>query len=99
MLQEYILTNYEAIKNYLNECLDGGDLLCFLSQEYPALTCILKNLGTKTYVEVDYIKGFKLYVYSKNNDYVGLLSFSELNVVHYVDDAPVETIDDLEEVE
>ena len=98
MLQEYILTDYVSISNYLHECLAGEDMLCFYSKDYPAFTCTLRNLGKKSSIEIDFNNELILYIYSRNNDYVGLIRFNKLSVMHTIDDAPVETIDDLEEV-
>ena len=93
MLQETILTDYEAINNYLNECLDGEDMLCFLSKNYPAFTCTLRNLGETKRIEIDFNDDFVLFVYSRNNDYVGLVRFNKLSVLHYVDNSPIENLD------
>ena len=99
MLYDYTLTDYEAIKNYLNECLDGDDLLCFCSKDYPAFTCTLRNLGTKTSLEITCNKDFLIYLYSKRNDYIGLVRFNKLSILHTDNNEKIETIDDLEEVD
>ena len=98
MIQDYDLTDYEAINNYLNECLDGEDLLCFLSQDYPAFTCTLSNLGAKTTLEISCHNDFLIYLYSKSNEYIGLMRFNKLSVLHTVNNEKIETIDDLEEL-